>query len=98
MKPMFIKEKVIVHSGKGHTRTVFLYVGIIFKIITLNIKPINCNKMKEITYAQDVIRKRIDEKKSWQETFQDYSEHTDYEAYTDYNDCHGDYYDYEVAN
>jgi len=54
--------------------------------------------MKEITYAQDVIRKRIDEKKSWQETFQDYSEHTDYEAYTDYNDCHGDYYDYEVAN
>lgn len=50
--------------------------------------------MKEKTYAQESILKRIDEKQEWIEKFQDYSEHTDYEAYTDYNDCHGDYYDY----
>lgn len=50
---------------------------------------------KEITYAQEAILKRIVEKKEWEDKFQDYSEHTDYDAYTDYNDCHGDYYDLE---
>ena len=54
--------------------------------------------MKEKTYAQDSILNRINEKQEWTAKFQDYSEHTDYEAYTDYNDCHGDYYDYEVAS
>ena len=51
--------------------------------------------MDKYTFAQEAIQKRIIEKKEWQEAFQDYSEHTDYEAYTDYNDCHGDYYDYQ---
>ncbi|MBP5613549.1 MAG: hypothetical protein J6X35_05350 [Bacteroidales bacterium] len=50
---------------------------------------------KETTYAQESIQRRIAEKKEWEDKFQDYSEHTDYDAYTDYNDCHGDYYDLE---
>lgn len=50
--------------------------------------------MEEKTYAQNTILDRIEEKNDWIVSFQDYSEHTDYEAYTDYNDCHGDYYDY----
>lgn len=54
--------------------------------------------MKDKTFAQESILKRIEEKSEWGNNFQDYSEHTDYEAYTDYNDCHGDYYDYEMAN
>lgn len=55
-------------------------------------------EIKETTYAKTAIIKRIAEKEEWNNHFQDYSEHTDYEAYTDYNDCHGDYYDYEVSN
>lgn len=51
--------------------------------------------MEKNTYAQKVIFRRIIEKTEWKESFQDYSEHTDYDAYTDYNDCHGDYYDYD---
>ena len=47
------------------------------------------------TFARQAILNRIAEKSATQrgKQFQDYTEHTDYEAYTDYNDCHGEYYD-----
>ena len=51
--------------------------------------------MESLTFAQATILKRIKEKEEWQNHFQDYQEHTDYDAYSDYNDCHGDYYDNE---
>ncbi len=54
--------------------------------------------MNNRTFAQSTILKRIQEKARWEENFQDYQEHTDYDAYSDYNDCHGDYYDNEVAS
>ncbi len=44
-------------------------------------------------FAQEAILKMIKEKSVLDDIFQDHSEHTDYNAYTDYNDCHGDYYD-----
>ena len=50
---------------------------------------------KVLTHAQEIIKKRISEKCEKGITFQDYQEHTDYDAYSDYNDCHGDYYDLE---
>lgn len=50
---------------------------------------------KTATHAQEAIKKRIIEKSEWEITFQDYQEHTDYDAYSDYNDCHGDYYDFD---
>lgn len=50
-------------------------------------------KTKTLTYAQEVIEKRIREKSNFNVAFQDYQEHTDYNAYSDYDDCHGDYYD-----
>ena len=50
--------------------------------------------MEKMTYAQKAISRKMVEKIVWEESFQDYTEQTDYEAYTDYNDCHGDYYDY----
>ena len=53
--------------------------------------------METKTFAQNAILQRINEKSDWKENFQDYQEHTDYDAYSDYNDCHGDYYDNEVA-
>lgn len=53
--------------------------------------------MSNRTYAQNAILKRIEEKETWAVNFQDYQEHTDYDAYSDYNDCHGDYYDNDVA-
>lgn len=53
------------------------------------------NQYGEIHFCTGCNPKKIIEKREWQESFQDYSEHTDYEAYTDYNDCHGDYYDYQ---
>ena len=40
----------------------------------------------ETTYAQKAIRKRINEKNIQIEYFQDYTEHTDYEAYSDYSE------------
>lgn len=51
--------------------------------------------MNYSTFARETILHRIKEKAEWEKNFQDYSEHTDYDAYTDYNDCHGDYYDYD---
>lgn len=54
--------------------------------------------MSNRTFAQETILRRIKEKAVWGKNFQDYTEHTDYDAYTDYNDCHGDYYDNEVAS
>lgn len=56
------------------------------------------------TYAQDTILKRIKVKLKMKDSFQDYgdshSEWVEYEEYygTDYNDCHGDYYDAEAEN
>lgn len=50
---------------------------------------------KALTHAKEVIRKRVHEKSEWNIAFQDYQEHTDYDAYSDYNDCHGDYYDFD---
>ena len=49
----------------------------------------NCKKKmeeKETTFAQEVIRKRINEKSDMSISFQDYTEHTDYEAYVDYSE------------
>lgn len=50
--------------------------------------------MEELTYAQKVILRRVQDKNGAQ-LFQDHW--TEYEeSYgTDYNDCHGDYYDAE---
>ena len=50
---------------------------------------------KTLTHAQEMIEKRIREKTEWMVSFQDYQEHTDYDAYSDYDDCHGDYYDFD---
>lgn len=50
---------------------------------------------KETTYAQKAIRERISEKKEWEETFQDYSEHSIILTRSEYGDySHGDYSDY----
>lgn len=60
------------------------------------------------TFAWNIIQNRIDTKMELKNVFQDYgdSSHDDYsdwveyEEYygTDYNDCHGDYYDAEAEN
>ncbi len=42
-----------------------------------------------LTFAQKMILKKVDEKQN--QAFQDYEESYN----TDYNDCHGDYYDAE---
>ncbi len=44
----------------------------------------------KLTYAQEQIIKKTKEKISCTKVFQDYG--------TDYNDCHGDYYDAEAEN
>lgn len=51
-----------------------------------------------LTYIQRLILKRAEEKVSYNRVFQD--NWVDYEeSYgTDYNDCHGDYYDAEADN
>lgn len=52
--------------------------------------------MKELTFAQKVIAQRISAKgnNSFQDNWDEYEE-----SYgTDYNDCHGDYYDAEAEN
>ena len=64
--------------------------------------------MRKNTFAQKVIYNRIQAKTEIKNTFQDYGDslyddHSDwveYEEYygTDYNDCHGDYYDAEAEN
>lgn len=56
-------------------------------------------KMRDKTYAHKAIRKRIEEKQR-PLRFQDFGYGDEYaEApYNDYNDCHGDYYDVEVAS
>lgn len=64
--------------------------------------------MKEETYAHKIIQNRINAKLEMMNDFQDYGDslyddHSDwveYEEYygTDYNDCHGDYYDAEAEN
>lgn len=46
--------------------------------------------MEKLTYAQNIILKKIEEKQE-NISFQDYYG-------TDYNDCHGDYYDAEAEN
>lgn len=56
--------------------------------------------LQQLTYAQNIVLNRIEKKMSMSESHTDYS-HTDYysEYYdTDYNDCHGDYYDADVAS
>lgn len=52
----------------------------------------------ELTYAQQVILKKIQEKQTTPPSFQD--NWVEYEEFygTDYNDCHGDYYDAEAEN
>lgn len=48
----------------------------------------------ELTFAQEIIRKKVQEKKdrcSFQDNWVEYEEYYD----SDYNDCHGDYYDAE---
>lgn len=56
-------------------------------------------KMSDKTYAQEAIQKRIEEKQS-PLRFQDFGYGDEYSEspYNDYNDCHGDYYDVDVAN
>lgn len=52
-------------------------------------------KDKETTYAQEVIERRILEKKEWEDKFQDYSECTIILKRSEYGDySHGDYSDY----
>ena len=48
--------------------------------------------MKQMTFAQKAILKRITEKDEMELEFQDrsYDVHSEYDAY---DDCHGDYYD-----
>ena len=82
-------------------------VVIIMTDFLSNIQHIKQNKMST-TYAQDTICKRIKAKLEMKDSFQDYGgslhdDHSDwveYEEYygTDYNDCHGDYYDAEAEN
>lgn len=50
----------------------------------------------EITFAQKLIAQKVKEKdcNSFQDNWEDYEE-----SYgSDYNDCHGDYYDAEAEN
>lgn len=49
--------------------------------------------MEQESHAQKIILKRIKEKQK-ESAFQDYEEYYG----TDYNDCHGDYYDAEAEN
>ncbi|MBQ9637633.1 MAG: hypothetical protein IJV36_07075 [Prevotella sp.] len=52
---------------------------------------------KKKTFAQEVILKKVEEKLSERSIFQDWNEYE--ESYgSDYNDCHGDYYDVEAEN
>ena len=77
-------------------------------IIIINTKRINYSNMGKLSYAQDTICKRIKLKLKMKDCFQDYgdslhddySDWVEYEEYygTDYNDCHGDYYDAEAEN
>lgn len=62
-----------------------------------NLKMLKDNE-NNLTYIQRLILKRAEEKISLNCEFQD--NWVDYEeSYgTDYNDCHGDYYDAEVEN
>lgn len=55
--------------------------------------------MNAMTFAQSAILKRISEKHSCT-MFQDFGYGDEYSEspYDDYNDCHGDYYDADVAN
>lgn len=56
--------------------------------------------MQQLTYAQSVVLDRIEAKMCLSQSYSEY-QHTDYyEEYydTDYNDCHGDYYDADVAS
>lgn len=57
------------------------------------------NNIKSLFFAQQAIRKRIKDKRNsfW---FQDFGYGDEYSEapYNDYNDCHGDYYDADVAN
>lgn len=62
------------------------------------------------TFAQEIVIRRIQEKMEQNNRFLDYydksegygdgwAEYVDTDFYsTDYNDCHGDYYDVEVAS
>lgn len=55
---------------------------------------------QQMTYAQGIILDRIRQKAYMCQQNSEY-QHTDYyEEYydTDYNDCHGDYYDADVAS
>ena len=63
-----------------------------------------CNKlnyriMSDKTFAQEAIQRRIEEKQR-PLRFQDFGYGDEYSEapYNDYNDCHGDYYDADVAN
>lgn len=50
--------------------------------------------MNELTFAQEIIKKKVQEKNNkylFQDNWVDYEEYYD----SDYNDCHGDYYDAE---
>ena len=56
--------------------------------------------MQQLTYAQSVVLDMIEKKILLSQSYSEY-QHTDYyEEYydTDYNDCHGDYYDADVAS
>lgn len=55
--------------------------------------------MSDKTFAQEAIQRRI-EAKQRPFRFQDFGYGDEYSEapYNDYNDCHGDYYDADVAN
>lgn len=66
---------------------------------TLFCNNLNYRIMSNRTFAQSAILKRIGEKQNCT-IFQDFGYGDEYSEspYNDYNDCHGDYYDAEVAN
>jgi hypothetical protein len=55
--------------------------------------------MSDKTFAQEAIQRQIEEKQR-PLRFQDFGYGDEYSEapYNDYNDCHGDYYDADVAN
>ena len=50
-------------------------------------------RFNELTFAQNTILKKVNEKQS--QSFQDNWVEYEESYNTDYNDCHGDYYDAE---
>lgn len=68
-------------------------------VCTLFFNNLNYKIISDMTFAQEAIQRRIKEKQR-PLRFQDFGYGDEYSEapYDDYNDCHGDYYDADVAN